>query len=251
MFSYAGVDLGDPDGTEIGEWIVDNIHPQQLYPLAYQTWPAFWRNGPVMNITPEIPRPVKISSLFWPFTASRFAQGNFVVTTTMLNSIRTAAYRYGAAQACEFIFDDGDNSLTTYLWMLPATPIQQALPGSDMWLLTLVDDRYYWWGQSVNLDVTEGITTWNDLYETIGDYLGITIDVDPVASDYGVPLSAYTTGSRPLPLILDAIAFSVGQRIVRGFDGSVTAQNATTALSLVSANLVAAPTDYAGGEFDL
>ncbi len=251
MFSYAGIDLGDPDGTEVGAWISDNIRPQQLYPLAYQSWPAFWKNGPVMNITPEIPRPVKISSLFWPVSASRFAQGNFVVTTAMLDKIRAVAYHRGSARACEFTFDDGENSLNTELWTLPAIPLQQALPGSDFHLLTLVDDRYYWWGQSVNLSVLEGATTWESLYEAIGDELGIEIDINPVSIDYGLPSAAYVTGSRPLPLILDAIAFSVGQRIVRGLDGSITAQNATTALSLVAANLVAAPTAYAGGEFDL
>lgn len=251
MFSFAGVDLGDVDGTEIGAWVAANIRPQSLYPLAYQSWPAMWRNGPILNITPEIPRPVKISSLFWPVSASRFAQGNFVVSTQMLDRIRKQAYYQGASREREFVFADGENDIKTDLWMLPAIPLQQALPGSNLWLLTLVDDRYYWWGQPVNLNIMEGITTWENIYETIGDYLGITIDVDPIAAAYTTPTLSYTTGSRPLPLILDAIAFSVGQRIIRNLDGSVRAQNATTADALVTANLTANINAYAGGEFDL
>ncbi len=249
MFSYAGVNnLSDPVGTEVGEWITANIRTETLFPIAYQSWPGQWFNGPVLNITPEVPQ-LRLNTLRWPHDASRFATGFFVASGDQLKSIRKVVYKYGSVEAAPLTFSDAGTTVTTDMWMLPPIPLSQANPQAEMYLIPLVDERYWWWGISVDLVVLEGSTLWTDLYDAIAVYLDIDIDVDPVNSAYGVPVAQYQTGARPLPLVFDAIAFSVGQRVVRYLDGSVAAQNPATSDAIITANLIgAAP--YAGGEYN-
>jgi hypothetical protein len=251
VFSYAGISLGDVDGTVPGAWINANIRPQSLFPLAYQTW-ASQPVPPCLSITPEVPRPVQIGSLFWPRGASRFARGYFVVGSQQANDIRKAVFTDGAQESAAFIFDDGTTQIETDLWTLPMIPLSQAVPdaaalGAEMSLLVLVDDRYWWWGQSVSLNVLTGTTEWSDLYDAIGNSLEIDISSDPVADAYGMPTTNWNTKAQPLPLVLDALAFNIGQRIVRDLDGNVSAENSVTSLAIMTANLALGQTKYAGG----
>jgi hypothetical protein len=253
MFSYAGVNLSEPNesvGINIAGWISANIHPERLFPLAYKSWPESFGNGPVLNQSPEHDRAARINSLFWPRGASRFARGHFVVSGSQLKAIRAVTTRAGVLSAAPFVFSDAVGSITTSLWMLPSIPLSKALTGSEMYLLTLVDDRYWWWGQALDLAVTVGVTTWANLYAAIGTNLGISIAVDPVSANYGTPTADYNTGARPLPMIFDAIAFSVGQRVVRSLTGSVRTQNVATAVAAVTANLTLPANSYAGGQMD-
>ena len=251
MFSFAGIPLADSSAS-VGEsvlgWIYANIHPETLFPLASQG--GYGLSSPILNALPEIPRPVVIDSLLWPVGASRFSRGHFIVSTSQLDAIRAVVLRNGTLAAAPFVFSDGSGSITTNLWHLPAIPLQKATPGLGLHLLTLVDDRYWWNGQSLDLAVNVGVTAWTDLYAAIAANLGIPIAVDPVNAAYGTPTEDYASGSRSLPQIFDAIAFSCGQRVVRGFNGSVKVQNAATAVATVAANLALGVNSYAGGSFD-
>lgn len=251
MFSYAGTYLADPEGHDPGAWIAENIRPAELFPLAARLWPGTLTGGPVLDATPDLQRPVEIGCLWWPWGASRFAHAHFVVGDAQLAAIRSVVFRGGAESAAELVMDDGDVQVRTDLWMLPPRPLAQVGTGG-MWLLTLVDDRYWWAGEPLELTTADCAAGWLHLYATIGAALGVTIDADPIASAYGtVAPAAYASLYRPLPQVLDAIAFSVGQRIVRRLDGTVHAQNWKTAKTSVAAQLAAAGPKYAGGSFAL
>ncbi len=190
--------------------------------------------------------PVRINSLFWPYGASRFARAHFLATASQMSSIRAVVAKAGVLGAAPLTFGDGKQTISTLMWMLPAIPISKAAPGLGLHLLTLVDDRYWWWGQALDLTAT----TWADMYAQIGTNLGITITADPIASGYGTPPIDYNTGAKPLPMVFDAVAFSCGQRVCRALNGAVTVQNASTAQASVTANLATGPTSYGGGAYD-
>ncbi len=251
MFSYAGVWLGETkeEGAELAAWIESAIKPSRIFPLAYHASYGEMSNGPLLNPTPEEPRPIRTDTLFWPWGASRFARAHFVASGKQVELIRKEVFLNNTQIVENFAFDDGDNSIQAEMWMLPCIPLSKAVSGLEMYLVTLVDERYFWWGESIDLTVSVDATTWDYLYTTISNVIGY-IDVDPIPTEYGTPTLEYQASSRLLPPVLDAIAFSVQQRIVRDFDGTIKAQNAATALAAVTANRIGY-VPYAGGCFDL
>ena len=81
--------------------------------------------------------------------------------------------------------------------MVPAWPLAQAVAGAHMWMLTLVDDRYWWQPDVCEIAVQAGVTTWNDIYTQLGNELGITINADPIAAAYGMPPENYAAEYQP------------------------------------------------------
>jgi hypothetical protein len=145
-----------------------------------------------------------------------------------------------------------------------------ASPALPLFLLPLCDERQRWWDcaptpisftpyapypapypqAGTSIDVVEGVTTWTDLYTAIAAALGITLTVDPVNDAYLFPGNGLTSHYQYLPLLLDLVASSCGQRIVRNLDGTFNAYNASTAQSLMIANANQFR-KYSGGALDL
>jgi hypothetical protein len=80
-------------------------------------------------------------------------------------------------------------------------------------------------------------TTWEQVYDMIADGMGITVFYDDVNPGYFRPdpeelTRRYENGA----LLLDAVAHSVGQRIVLGVDNAVRAMTAETSATLNAAN---------------
>lgn len=236
IITYNGLPVGSTQGSEptIGRWIAQNIRPEEIFPVASPQWPGFLTGGPVLNQTPYPWDHVAIDRLWWPWGASRFAHVHVVVDDFTLGLIRNDAYSNQKYKALTFTMDDGayQTPISTNLWMLPARPLSTAAPGGNaLYLLTLVDDRYFWPETSLQYAVTVGTTAWTDLYTAIQAALGITINADPINAAYGKPTLDYVATYQNTAMILDAVALSVGQHIVRKLDGTVLAQNPTTALA--------------------
>ncbi len=254
MLSYAGVALSDPLGSEVEAFINGVIHPEQLFPLAYNCWPGYITSGPIMDVTPEPPRPIYLTRLWWPTGASRFARAHFVVNDDQLTRIRQQVQTDGnrSSQAATLVMADGTGDVSVSLWMMVAGPLQQVGDGANVWLLTLVDARYWWWGTPLSLSVNAGVTMWAQLYAQVGTALGLTITVDTIPSAYGTPTIEYAAQYRPLPAVLDAIAWSVQQRIVVDpATGAVSAVNSSSAYTTMQSFKARAPKPYAGGRLAL
>lgn len=172
---------------------------------------------------------VRLGCLYWPREAARWAFGHFVVDQGTLANLRAAAYSSSGPVALPLVVSDGTESGTVRadLFMLPPRPLFQFGEG-NLYLLTLVDDRYWWWHKSGDIAVTGGTTAWADLYTSIGTALGVTIDADTVDADYLDPAEELANAYEYLPPLLDAVAYSTGQRIIRRLDGSVEAWNPST-----------------------
>ena len=226
MISYAGTVLRQAT-EEVATWIATNIPPEEVFEFApcYSAGPGL-ENVPFTP--PRLPGPVRVGKLHWPWGAQRFAVGHYLTTSTDLVAIRNAVYPSGTGYQPAALVLDGANGLavTTPLWMLPPRPLAQVGGDPGMWLLTLVDDRFFWRFRAA--DVTAQ-STWTGLYAAVGTALGVDIVVDDVPSAYLTPPADMMSAYHNLPAFLDGIALSVGQRIVRAFDGTVVAQNVTSA----------------------
>jgi hypothetical protein len=247
MHSYAGVHMSEPTPDLLG-WAMANIRPRDLYEFPDQTWPGVRQVHIPWQFQPQ--SPVRFNTLRWPIGASRWACGHFFVSEPQLNLIRAAVVVDGTYQASTFTFDDGANYISTELWMLPAVPLTEAVVGGGWYLITLVDERYFWWAKPNSINVYEGYY-WSVVYSSIASAIGITLTVDPIASAYLNAPAVLSTQYDYLPPLIDAVARCCGQRIVRSLDGTVTAMNPDTAEAIVTAALVSGPKQWAGGQFAL
>jgi len=200
--------------------------------------------------------------------------GHWLVDDNTLTQIRAVVYGGSgySAQPLVMQWTNPQNGrevsrISPSLWMLPPRPLAQTVPGQSgvsMSLLTLVDDRYWWWNRSGQLTVNEGTTTWAQLYAEVGTILGVTINVDTVPNSYLKPSAQLAENNFVyMPPTLDAIAYYCGQRITRGLDGTVRARNPVNAAADVSTNRLfpvalsliggipssAVPFRQAGGDF--
>lgn len=204
--------LPPQDFTGLNQWQFNGFNLQQLPTPNLPTFP---------DVEPGL--------LWWPTGASRCAVGYFVVNGTKLSEIRTAIGNVNTAQPLVLSDSRDGFSITPSMWMLPPRPLNQVYGGTDArdgWLLTFVDRRFYdFWKRGVIAQPT----SWNDLYDQLGDILGTVIFPDTISSAYGLPSSKWVQEYQPTTTMLDAAAAQVGQVVVYGLDGSIRTVNATTA----------------------
>lgn len=234
--------------------------PQQVWPGKNRTGWSFAGFMPM--------RGVRVNSLWWPTGASRFAIAHFVVSKRVLDAISAVVYAGGGYQTAPLVFTQttryagsplqfpadvltGSNQITTSMWLISARPLFQFInsPGQPLWLLTLCDDRYWWWERDTGaITVTENTTTWANLYSDLATALGVTITADAIPSAYLKPPASLSAYYERAPLMLDAVAYNVGQRIVRHLDGTVLARNPVNSQAdqLLDLNL---PANVQGGGY--
>ncbi len=245
--SYCGVQLHAPSGGEVG-WAKANIDPGEL-------WGEFLsRIDPgkglaLLPFWPTIRRPIELGVLHWPRGASRFAVYHGLVDSVQLAKIRTQVVVGSTVSAGPLVISDGLRSVAATMWMLPPRRLTAPdAPGDvGMWLATLVDSRYHWWERSAAIPVSGGTTTWESLYGLLGAALSTAITVDTIPGAYLFPPTQLKTYYEALPLLLDGVAASVGQRVAVNYDGTAKAQNGVNGLTQVSANLAAGWPKKAGG----
>ncbi len=238
--SYAGVTLGAID-KDLRDWcekylrLSDSIE----FPSLIQSRDLLDFPGAAVIDA----RPVRVGLLRWPKFASRFSVCNLIVTDNQLAQITvaTASGLYSAYPLKLDWHDANHNpiySISPPMYRLPPRPIAQPGGGSNgFWMLTLVDDRFFWWRRpNAALTVTEGTTTWLQLYAAIATELGITLTADTPNAAYLKPPGVFAVTYERLPLILDAVAYSCGQRITANLDGTYRARNLSNGVADTAAN---------------
>lgn len=195
------------------------------------------------------PRPL-VNQFYYPCGASNWAEGRFI-----LDDAAYQQFLLVSPGPQPFVMDDENNSFTTNLYALPPRPYSR-VPDPDnagqylptFWLLILVDERYYWQLQGGDTDI-DADTDWSDLYVTLADQLGITLTPDDINPSYLQPSpdSALDVDGGNLAYLLDAVAFNVGQQVVRKFDGTYVTMNVDTSLDATYANYTALATSQTAG----
>jgi hypothetical protein len=231
--TYGGVPLALP----APEVLIDRAAFGELDGVHRPFWTGLTRDPHDLDYAPI--RTPELNRLYWPRMASRFAVGYFLANEAQMAAIRSQAITGDSRGviALPFVGSDGNGVIETDLYLIgEARPLYQwdtnpdavASPGENLYVLTLVDERYWWMSKTAQIAVTSQ-QSWETLYAAIATALGISITVDTIPAAYLSPAQELTSKYHYLPPLLDAVAYSCGQRIIRTLDGSVIAQNASSA----------------------
>jgi hypothetical protein len=263
VITLAGVELVIPDKRrKLARWLEQYLPLMDLRdqcgPVALNSQRTQSRSGfksgvglPLPNY-PDPPAP-KINTLYWPTGASRWARGYFLATSTQLEQILEEVGESNAA--IELVLEDEDRgkSITVDVHLLPPRPLTAGSAEDglvNLYLLPVVDKRYYWqFKHTDNLEIDHE-SDWDFVFSTLGTRLGSEITVDPFVGDYKVPdTDELTRRYENAAVMLDAAAHSTGRRIVVEFDGTVLALGFNGSLTRLEGNLE----EYAllaGGKID-
>lgn len=208
---------------------------------------------PVVN-WPEPPR-LRINTLYWPSGATRWSICLLLVDGAHLDTMLGNLSYNGSAT---LRLDDGVTShgdpassageAPTYFdaTMYPLRPMRISYAptaAEELWLLPVVDQRYFWQFRNVGDVEVENYTipSWTDLWDYLRPYVtatGGTFTVDTVSSSYPYPdkveLSRYYEN---LGVFLDAVAWSIGMRVVADLDGSISLLRYSSSDTRLTANL--------------
>lgn len=257
---YAGIKLlmdgqvGDgPDSPNIRNWVRDHIPMRQHYVAEHgplmDDWAAFNRRE-YLEATPEL------NTLLWPTGASRWSTGWFLGTKSMATSCIDQSWSDGKPATATLKLGDLDAGVDENLHieaqmiLLPPIPLAWISGGEQLYLLPLVDDRYFWrWRDAGSFfDVTVNSEesrveppAWKKLYQQIQSALrpanlkhnldeGPNADVNSFTSgDYPewCDVDAVTredvvngTYRRSIAEVLDLMALNLGRVLVKDFDGT-------------------------------
>lgn len=235
MISYGGIPLICPDPETVAR-IQAAIDLDGLY-LADQ--PDYTGNGDWRAADYAHDHVVKLGRLYWPRGASQWACGRFLATEDQLDDIREQTYdSESGLVALTLKIDDGVNDpLETEMFMRPPRPLHQWDDGQNLYLLELVDERFFWWWQSID---HAGEVTWGGVFGAITDALDlngrITIESTDLEDSFSGPSSVLDNHWEYLPLYFDAAAYSTQKRVVRRLDGKVFVQVAHSSDVIVNGN---------------
>jgi len=252
MISFAGQLLASPT-PEISDWVERFIDSHELYEFTAKTLNILpFEVGSAGDYRPN--RVIRLGSLHWPVGASRWATFHGLATFDQLTAMENHCYGPTNPIPADLGISDGTRSISTKMYLLPSRPLSDCQDAQGLYLVSLVDERYFWWHLSSQIDCREGVTTFAQLYsaaqyELQQKFPSTTLTYSVVSSEYS-PGAGLKLSAGQFPLWLDAVARSCGQRIVRNLTGTVVAQSADTAITSAANSLQVGYPVYRGGEID-
>lgn len=214
--SFAGQSLllEDPNGA-VQKWLSDFLPIDDLQAVtSWQVSP--WKSflNPTINYPPVL-RP-KLNTWYRPVGASRWSFGLFLASTQIKDAILQQVSTANSGQTLRFEYPKG--TARTWLgYLLPPRPVSADVSSDNgLWILPIVDERYYWQFRGCgDISIDDG-SAWETLFATLATALDITLNVDSVPAAYGSPdPQEWNAASNSNPAVmLDAAAWSVGQRVV-------------------------------------
>lgn len=235
MISFAGVDLIVPTPAIVEE-VTSSLDPGEIRDFLYPAGlPNLMKDAPWRGEF-EPPKP-RLNILHWPAGAMRFAVGHFLIDEPDLAIVRAVTMNAGTPRPALLEIADGRHRISAPMNLLAVrhlAKVDALTPG--LHLLTLVDDRYRWWYLSVAWAFSPYVTTYDQLYAQASTAIGFPIVADTVDPKYLGPPVDLMVDYSPFPMMLDAIALSAGQRIVRTLSGTIYALNAAGSLATMRLN---------------
>lgn len=249
--TYGGFPLANDVDQGVGSFLDKNLNTEDLRDLA----PSIARVGSQADglAWPNYPAPPKIrpNQLYWPTGASRWALGYFFADDTSKDKIVEAAH--SSSNVALKLRVVQNETFTANLFLLTPRRISDVPDGNNVWLLPLVDERYFWQFNDIGDFTVTTSSTWAGMFSQLGSQLGVTISADSVAAAYLIPdPTQLTRQGGNAGVLLDAVAHSVGQRIVRHPDGTVHSMNWTSSQSQLTTNIESKTPwqQIAGGELE-
>lgn len=242
MISLAGVPLAyaSPDLLAL---VVAYLDPAEVWDWV-ASGPTFRQRG--LGWRAHRPACVRPGVLVWPTGACRWAHAHYLASREATEAL-TAAARQASYGPLALLLDDGQRSLTVSMYLLPPRPLYDVPGAGGTYLLTLVDDRWRWWHTAADVVANAGVTTWEELYEALAEALDVDLDAEAIDPAFLSPPVGLASRYEALPPLLDAVAASVGHKVVVDSDGTVHSLDATASRTRETANLLLLPR-LAGGE---
>jgi hypothetical protein len=230
MAIYAGVPL-TPPSAELAAWVEARLPPSEVHA-------APWRDRA---------RPVRLGSLYWPLGASQWGEAWYVCTEAQLNLIRPKVYANNRLRPEELVLDDGTRQLRGKMWMLTPRPLAGAPGENRLFLIPLVDDRYWWWDRRTDdLQIQSG-TSWQVAARLLLEKLGIDdFQQDTISPNY-LTAPSLLFRDEPVPPVIDRVFRACGQRLVRHLDGSIELLGLDSTINRVKVELGTIRPVHAGG----
>lgn len=198
---------------------------------------------------PLIPKQIKIGVVHWPRQASAFAYAHFLATEQEKDLILAQTKdQYNASTTLSLTLDDGTGGVQSFrFYVLPPRPLSQLAPNdnSNLWLLTFVDNRYFWLSSKYNFSVYDSMS-WSNAINSFTGVLNTSFQISTISSAYGFgPSSRFESVYQPTGLLLDSICQTIGLKYSHQYDGTGKVQSYPDAIasSITGSKL-------AGGEFD-
>lgn len=224
--SFGSVPLQPP--SQYGDGATTFWHPHRLDAWDFQGYLV-----PGVQHLPNTlwpPRePPRFGVLHWPVGADRWATLFLPVTAAQRTALQTLLGTAPTAQTLR-LTDGAGGSVATAMYLIGFYPITPrggttADPG-DYFCAVFVDERYFWW-QAGAAAAPAAPSTWTGLLTSLFSSVGVTATtIAPVPAAYLTPnQSRWDVGVQPIPLLIEAAARTIGMRVVRALDGSVTVQS--------------------------
>jgi hypothetical protein len=227
-------------------------HSRNRFNFQAFPYPFFQKNraGIFASPYPEIPSP-QINELIVPTGASRYARTLVVVDRETLETIATSLWgssvslgsgslptSWGDSQnAAELKFLYNEKTFVHDMHSL-APVLLDATGTRQLWLLPLVDERYFW-NRTAELADLESIDSWESLVASLSTILDTTLSVGAaVDANYGEPDKECLRDSQAsCGALLDTIALSIGRRFVFESISSHTLRSASGDTTKLNTNL--------------
>lgn len=223
----------DPDGL-VQAWFDDWLPQADMRTIL--EWPHPQNNFGIPPYYPGTPLPApnysrppapKLNTWYRPTGAGRWAFGFFLCDYTRLQQILGQIGTNNAGQA--LTLDTFPISGHTRSWancfLLPPHPVSASVSDpAGLYILPIVDERWYWQfetGFQLPTDNTAPTAkTWAAEFAALATAIGINLTVDTIPAQYLYPNLSFINGTtwHNAGILLDALAWSVGQRIIPAYN---------------------------------
>lgn len=248
---------GFPLATDVDQGIASFMDRDQSLEDLRDIAPSIGRIGSRADglAWPNYPARPKIrpNQLYWPTGASRWAIGYFFADDAAKDKIVAAAHPGSSTNTALELRVVQNETFAADLFLLTPRKVTSVDDENNLWLLPLVDERYFWQFRDNGPFEVTPVSTWLGLFNLTASRLGVTIDADEVPSAYLIPDPEQMTRPKEnAAAYLDAVAHSVGQRIVRWPDGTIKSMAWATSQDQLTDNIETKTPwqQLAGGEFD-
>lgn len=252
--TYAGQPLCVDHNGQVDEFL-KWWHPTQHIPRVDNAHRYKDTALPTIGICnwPE-PPDIELNTLYWACTgASRWSFGYFLITRTAGQAILNATHKRDN-RAETLVIEAGGTRLQPTMYPLQARQVTHGRPDEELWLLPLVDERYFWQWSPVNMQLDDN-STWTGVFSTLATALRIARGLRSPTN--GIPANYL----RPDPLLLtrrydnaamvfDACAESVGMRMVYRTDNRARLERAGESIAVLRDNQAKPYMLIAGGNHD-
>lgn len=221
---YAGQGRSNPHDVKVGQW---------YYPVGATRWSVFRglaTSSQVKAMLAATYNPVNPTPAQWPigFFPERVNAGSIPallsITAQPLNPISELGY-----------------TVESMMYMLPPRPLGETLGADGLFLITLVDSRYFWQyaPTSALMAIIPTLSTWEGYIANLATALGVEINFSsPIPEAYTGPEpdSQLWINMENCAVLLDAIAYNLGCRVVRNLNGSYTLQRPAESAETITLN---------------